>query len=1130
MSNPDDKNPYLSARSLLVENIKEEFLGPSSKTDILTENPVTRYAAGMLFPIDYEARNDKEPQTQEQKLDAETNQVSSEDESCMDDLTIGLSSSFFPSVLGISFYTLGTDPKLTVKINWTAYSKIDPSESYVDITSCKDGFDKLREIEEFKNFFALKDGKLFVNSDDVGFEIPKIIAEKAANNNVKSLIEVAIARRRFDSVWTNHPKEMVINIEKGVNNYKVGDGLELICNRRRGVGGSTLYTVAVKNTHPACPNGMDEEHVFFDVSLKIVSAELNEDIFIEYPSPPLFSNDPEEQSLALLYRNRKTYAVGHGCSANWINKPGVANANAVYTESLPMFEVPMLDFNVEGLDPEILSMKYLSCEQITKRAEVIEKLKKFASFYTEWISKISKIKVSEGLQKTVAKHVSLCEETDQRMKKGIKILESNTIAMDAFSLANKAMLMQSVQTELQKGSSGNNIKIEDYYTKEAEEVLSPSGRGKWRPFQLGFLLLSIQGILEQECNDRKLVDLIWFPTGGGKTEAYLGLSAFTIFYRRLKNKSAGTTVMMRYTLRLLTAQQFQRACTLICAMEKIRKQLVGKLGMDEISIGLWVGVESTPNTHEQAKKRFGEFIRGESEKNPSPLLSCPWCGAKMLFEGQTGRRFYAYKPKSRPQRAALYCPDKNCDFNERLPVLIVDEEIYDFPPTLLFGTVDKFAQMPFQKGISRLFSVDQGNPNMPPELIIQDELHLISSSLGTMVGIYETAIDYLCSIKGLCPKIIASTATVRRAPDQCRSLFNRDTRQFPPPGIEISDSFFSKEISTDVKPGRLYIGLMPSGKTQTTASIRLAASLLHATFAMHAENEVKDKYWTLVSYFNSIRELGGFISLLYDDIPLYANALKQRYGGLMRHISVERELTSRKSAEDIPQILEQLSHNYPDQGTIDVLSATNMISVGIDIDRLGLMMIRGQPKLTSEYIQVSSRIGRKYPGMVVTLYNSARTRDRAHYERFRTYHESFYRNVEPSSVTPFSAPARTRALNAVLITLFRHGLGISEYNGEDGASKFNQNLPGLQTIKKYISTRVKEVDPEEVNATLEDFEKLIQEWNAFLQVNKDKVVYKNDKQGITLTKNYDGIGSGLWSIPTSMRNVDAECNVDIYDE
>lgn len=1119
MTNNNRENPFAVERSQIVDGVFSEFVGPTNGEENITENPVTRYSAGMIFPNHYESRRDKPEESEINEKD-DTDAAGDAD---IGDSDKGSANSFFPSVMGISFYCSGNSPDLKVEVGWTVYNKLETGQHFIKVDKIPES---IAVLEEFKENFEFKDGKLYARGV-VNYGIPKQISEIADEKDfIAQLYKVV---RQSQGEWQGKKDTAIISVRNDFKSQRITEGLELVCERRfSSKDNLTLITLALKNTNLAGPDGMDEEHVFFNVSITATSAGSQKEIFTEYSSIPLFKHDEEELSLALLYKNRKTYAVGHGCSANWKCEDGATNSYSVYTEAIPSFEIPKTDFDIPGLDPSILSMKELSGIGTLKEEEIVSKLKVFCNLYKQWINGLKTnsslpVKYSE----TIDKHIRLCEESYTRMTEGLQLLATDGLIMESFQLANKAMLMQSFHSELQKQKRSpgeNTIEWPDYLSEKA-------GRRGWRPFQLGFLLLSLKGITEHKSSDREIVDLIWFPTGGGKTEAYLGLSSFTIFYRRLKypNESGGTAVIMRYTLRLLTAQQFQRACTLICAMEKMRQDSHGKLGDEEISVGLWVGIDSTPNSLEMAEKGFQEYIFGETDKNPSPLLSCPWCGTKTVVEKPNGNRECGYKSKSGPKQANLFCLEPTCAFSQRLPVLIVDEEIYRDPPTLLFGTVDKFAQMPLQKGISRVFASDSGNHNMPPELIIQDELHLISGALGTMVGLYETAIDFLCSRKGVRPKIIASTATIRRAADQCKNLFDRETRQFPSPGVDISDSFFSKEVPLSISPGRLYLGIMPSGKTQTTAAVRLTAELLHSVFTIQEEEDVKDKYWTIVSYFNSIRELGGFISLLTDDIPLYANALKQRYGGQMRDIAVSKELTSRKRAEEIPEILEQLSVGLPNRNAIDVLAATNMLSVGVDIDRLDLMVIRGQPKLTSEYIQVSSRIGRRFPGLVITLYNSARTRDRAHYERFRTYHETFYRSVEPSSVTPFSAPARARALSAVLVAMFRHGLGLN-FEEEGGAALFTPELPGITELRDYIIQRVKDVDSTEADSTLEEFEMLIGKWFSFIKENEGKVVYKNEKMGNPIARRAGDFGKGLWEFPTSMRNVDAECNIDIKDD
>lgn len=1108
------KNEFLEARSILLDEIKREFVGAETE-DILIENPVRRYAAGMLFPDGYEKRSstavekDMDPDKDRDEIGAENE----EEDDINEQLGAPLSGSFFPSAMGISFYCKGRNPALKARVSWATFRELDPGENFVELESIPE---QIAASEVFQKNFVFQDGKLGVTED---FDKSSIKELGIEDNELKDAFYRL--NSQTEEGWKRINQTVEVEIGNNASLHKLDEGLELHIQRRRSSDGeTTLFTIAANNTKEAKAgkSGMGEESVFFDFSISVLSNSDKKDIFSEYDIRPSRTMDDEEKSLALLYRKKKTYAVGHGCAANW-KKDSTGAAIEVHSETIPYFEVAQADFEVEGIEDRMLQMASLSGEDGTTDKEIFSLVTAFAKLYQDWIKKLEARKdFPAELKESAAKHIRLCQEASSRMLAGIEALQKDPLAIRAFKLANRAMMVQSFQSNMQK------IKR----THGEKEITWPDykdGSKKWRPFQLAFLLMSIRGIMDETSDDRQVVDLIWFPTGGGKTEAYLGLSAFTILFRRLKfgARGGGTSIIMRYTLRLLTAQQFQRACTLICALELMREK--EGLGDEEISIGLWVGSESTANTVQEARERFREFL-DSGYGNPSPILSCPWCGTRLSKEEEDGRRRYAQKDKR--GRTNIYCFEEACPFHERLPILFVDEEIYDCPPTLLFGTVDKFAQMPREKGVSRIFATEPENPNRPPELIIQDELHLIAGALGTIVGLYETAIDYLCASKGTRAKIVASTATVRRAAEQCNNLFDREVRQFPPPGIDLEDSFFSKEAPLEKRPGRLYAGIMPSGKTQTTAAVRLSALLARAVAKLPVSDSVKDKYWTMVSYFNSIRELGGFISLSQDDIPMYANVLKQRYGGAMRHIRVQ-ELTSRKKAEDIPYTLELLEAAYPNPKAIDILAATNMISVGVDIDRLGLMVVRGQPKLTSEYIQVSSRIGRKYPGLVAVLYNSARTRDRAHYERFITYHESFYRYVEPSSVTPFSAPARMRALKAVAITMARHG-GAPELLGDKGAANFSNELEILGKIRAWVEKRVRDIDPKEADSTIQELESFYREWEDFARANEGKAVYKNAKAGSPLIGSPMQNGGGRWPLPTSMRNVDAECNINIIED
>ena len=595
---------------------------------------------------------------------------------------------------------------------------------------------------------------------------------------------------------------------------------------------------------------------------------------------------------------------------------------------------------------------------------------------------------------------------------------------------------------------------------------------EWRPFQLAFVLMNLRGIADPTHQDHKTVDLLFFPTGGGKTEAYLGLAAFALVLRRMNNpgiKSSGLTVLMRYTLRLLTLDQLGRAAALICALELERQDDVEKLGEWPFEIGLWVGRAATPNRmgrkgdtdSESARAKTIAFWNNDTKPSPIPLEECPWCAKKF------GRESFKLLPhRDEPKELRVKCLNRRCEFSrdgQYLPILSVDDQIYRRLPCFMIATVDKFAAMPWTGEVGKLFGKVQrhdqngfygpceptlGNPIeggdlLPPELIIQDELHLISGPLGTIAGLYETALDELSSYQNegqtVRPKIIASTATVRRADSQIQALFNR--RQvdiFPPPGPDRRDSFFARTHSPEESNARLYLGIAAQGKSPKVVMLRAYLALMAAAQKIYRElggkkdpNNPADPYMTLLGYFNSLRELGGARRLVEDEVStqLSNRGARKRIGeteGVFadRKIAYEVvELTSRVSTDKVSEAKQRLSNPFSDKNRVDVAIATNMISVGLDITRLGLMVVFGQPKTSSEYIQSTSRVGRDHekPGLVVTILNIHRPRDRSHYERFAAYHESFYRNVEATSVTPFSPRALDRGLAGTLVALARQG-------------------------------------------------------------------------------------------------------------
>ncbi|MEW6406851.1 MAG: helicase-related protein, partial [Chloroflexota bacterium] len=612
--------------------------------------------------------------------------------------------------------------------------------------------------------------------------------------------------------------------------------------------------------------------------------------------------------------------------------------------------------------------------------ELVSGLRELTAGYRDWISDQKRLigGLSDNHKAVALQNLDRCQRVVERAESGIVMIGEDAAVREAFQLSNRGMLMQRARIT---------------WLKMAVDARPPvpelSSDHRWRPFQIFFILLCMSSIADPSTEARSAVDLLWFPTGGGKTEAYLGLTAFTIFLRRLRasniDEVAGVTVLMRYTLRLLTIQQFQRAASLLLSCESIRRSMPDRLGEEPISLGLWVGGAATPNSLKEAAGKLRELLEGERvlEGNPYQIHSCPWCGAKM-----TPRDYRI------GVTMLIQCPDKVCEFSGGLPLYVVDEDIYKRMPSLLIGTVDKFARLPWLASSSALFGRGEKR-YLPPELIIQDELHLITGPLGTLVGLYETAIDALCQRNGIPPKIIASTATIRRAAEQCLGLFDRSLSQFPPPGMDARDSFFARQVPSEEKPGRLYIGVHAPGKSMKTTLLRVYALLLQKIYEHQSEPERRDPYWTLIGYFNSMRELGGAVRLVDDDVRERMRVLSKRAqeDQKQRYLNSVRELNSRIGSDEIPEILDQMSREMGDPAALDVLLATNMISVGVDIDRLGLMVVNGQPKMSSEYIQATSRIGRMFPGLVVTLYNWTRPRDRSHYERFVGYHSAIYSHV-----------------------------------------------------------------------------------------------------------------------------------------
>lgn len=1176
----------VETREKILKELKRELLGPGSENicksieeEVITDSPIQRYSVGILYPQkntvdenkgnDFDKNNDQHEYEEDEEIIREKNQnenILEENgyipkEELVNDLDqeISMANQYLPSSMGMTFFVKSNTNKIKLNIKYAKYRAAKVSDCHVKY----DGEDFFTGTE-LERYLDKKEGYIYLKEKLTKSKVRELVSRECLNENKEALFVLyKLASQSPDDrnntgAYVREPVfiedlksiEIKTEYERITSPQLEKDGLSISISTRNYIDDIKSVTIMLINTNigKAKPT-----NTIFQPEISIHKDENEEleflDIFTASSSYSLnHKTDEEELSLDLLYRNKKTYATGHGVSTNQdIDENGCLKR--LYTDFMPTYEVSKLDFNIEELSDvseKLLSMKNLSDISDYNKSEQIELLRQFVEVYGKWIENL--VVESESLNnafKVVAKkHIDDCKYALNRMAEGINLIEKNDDVYDAFTLMNRALLMQRAHSSLGERLPDSNELKRFNYKKE---------KSAWRPFQLAYILMCISSVENPKSEYRDIVDLIWVPTGGGKTEAYLGLSAFTIFLRRIRNpkNGAGTTIIMRYTLRLLAAQQFIRASIMICACELIRRENEKKLGKEEITIGLWIGSAQTPNTIQGANtelkqltrktKYEGELNRQKSDHNKFQVLKCPWCGTKMEkeYKGKEEVGDWGYRYSKKDKCFELFCPEQDCEFELRLPIKIIDEDIYKNPPTLLFATVDKFAMMTWKGEVSNLFALNHGNKNLSPELIIQDELHLISGPLGTMVGLYETVIDAMCSEKGVKPKIIASTATIRRASEQVKGLYNRDVKQFPPPGLSADDSFFVKDVPITKERGRLYVGVMPSGKTQTTVEVRLMGGLLQRTSMLEGiDDEIKDKYWTLVTYFNSIRELGKCSTLVNDDIVDNMNTLAKRVGQIqnLRRLFNQRELTSRLNATDINNTLKELDKEYIKKSDyysypIDVLLATNMISVGVDVDRLNCMVIVGQPKLTSEYIQASSRVGRKYPGIVFTLYNSSKTRDRSHYEQFHKYHQSFYKFVEPTSVTPFSEPARERALHAIFISMARHILGLQ---GEEMATNFDMETTDIEKIKNIILSRAKNISNTEEydieDEITKELEKIVTWWDEkakslngkeILQYSKEsaehKLIIPYDKENETNEK----------QTLQSMRNVDKQCKVEI---
>lgn len=1112
-----DRFHYSEVRQMVIEMIRKDLLGPLKEDEVLNENPQYAYVVGMLAPQD--SKNGVGEEEDDLKLDAELADLDdAEYTSGEDDDNEPINSIHFdsPSSMGISFYVESSIPEFCIDVSWGDYIQSETTK-------------------------LTKNGK-------------EVSAYQYTRKPMQETVEIRLAE-------IDKSKEYSLSIDPNVILHVSRIGLKT---------GHSLVTVYIINKRIIPESNV--ESLMFQVKIKAYSKD-NSNIFIaEHICRKILATDE------FYFEQRPILGRGRGCAAVW-GPVDAGKTNYIESSFIPEYEFPGVSASLSGFDPFFFSMRSLS--KFKQKEEIIEKLNVLANAYEEWIQ--NKLVNNENMQNAEFASqigngiIEKCQEALSRIREGINLINQDEISFDAFCFMNSVMILQrNILNYSKVHGSGIECNFTDF-----TDPRKPENDFAWRPFQIAFILMNLCAIVDPEHKDREIVDLLYFPTGGGKTEAYLGLMAFVIANRRLRAnendayiRDGGVTAILRYTLRLLTTQQRDRITKMVVAAELIRKKQYPKYGKEPISIGFWVGGGVTPNSFDDLKENQDDPSKNSYAKSQrnllyKQLLTCPFCGKPL-----TKDEFYI-DPVAKSVK--IYCADKYCMFykysenKNSIPVYLVDEEIYAKCPTIILSTVDKFARLPWAVETNALFgrvdrlcsrdgyvaigaehtkhrkteehpasTLTNVKPFLPPELIIQDELHLITGPLGTVYGAYETLIEDLCTYeqgnKKIRPKYVVSTATIKNAAEQAKCLYaRRNTTQFPPNGFEIGDSFFITEKPVKDDPFRKYVGICAPGHSVKTALLRTYAIILQETYCLFLDDKYKDyidPYYSLVGYYNSIRELGGAVRLLQDDIPKRINRIKKKYGmEKQRYLGQPVEITSRMSSSEIPKKLKLLETTCESKDCLHAAVATNMIAVGMDVDRLGLMVVTGQPKQNSEYIQATSRIGRAYPGLVITLYNPYRPRDLSHYENFMGYHSQLYRFVEGTTATPFSARARDRVMHAVIIAAIRLKYPEMATNG-DAANIADLSKEQIDAVKQIILERLNIIKPSAKADAENEIDTFIDNWK-FLAAQKKELKYyvpKVDKYNRLMNSYGESCSDMEKATLRSMRDVENTASMYYYTE
>ena len=1193
-------------RLIFRDTIQKNLIGPGSdvfvsniEEEIISDYPLSRYYSGILFPekaipqsedsIGFNADVNSKAETtdgDDEDIDFEDGEKENEDEIINkkqvkeSEPEYSEANQYFPTNFGLTFCVPKDTQSIDVTFSYAKYKQINHTKAKIEAD--KNDFESFisNPNNPIKDILLYENGFIFLNKDAFKEEDLNVytLRDKFKNENLTELrnslvyskVELLLGR-----LWQRIKQEPInISIDLTDKNFDESKEIPLIkdgkdekiitCFYKRiyetSYGKFIKILMANRESHPkkkfSFGNELLNHKALFQVE---VSAKSNQ--FLPYKQ--LSEANPFDEELNTInfqYRNEFAYAIGHGCAVEWNND---ISPTELKTTFLPEVDIKNYSNDFNKSFPEnlkdITEIKKLSIWTDFSKHEIIEKLKLFANEYNTWIiTKQKTVKTEREFQNIFNSIIEKQEDTYQRLIKNIDFLNENETAFKSFMIANTAMYIQMlIGNERYFGKKG--IELDDLDSKcEYNSLIffkACNFSPKYRPFQLAFFLLNIESIINNESEDRNnIVDLLWFPTGGGKTEAYLALTAFSIICRRIlhKENADGVSVIMRYTLRLLTVQQFERATKLILALDFLRKQFDENnqhyFGNKPVSIGMWVGASSTPNSYSDAqkihKKIFDEVTKINSGRagnigktNTFPITNCPWCGCNIVSKkGKYIQQGYSATTNS----FKTQCLNENCAFHSELPIYFVDDKIYQNPPTLLFATVDKFAMLSHREEGNLLFNSLSEN-KLPPDLIIQDELHLLSGPLGSVTGLYESIVEMLSIKDERNPKIIASTATTRNTEHQVAMLYgNRTLNVFPPMGTTYDDNFFSF-VSPDSK--RKHIGFMPTGKTALNTQLQIIGNLLLARIELFRhflkkENLSKEEatqkennFWTIVSFYNSLRDVGKVYNKIPAEIQTLIRLLHNRYDlnketygfnhwGLS---SRTKELTSRIESNSIKKLLNELEQSFDlivndgqnfVQNTIDLVLASNMFSVGIDIKRLNVMLMNGQPKNIAEYIQASSRVGRDDKGIVINLLDANRSREKSYFENYVAFHNAYYKFVEPLSVTPFTEIALDKALASLLICFVRHKKGLCKDN------QAGNYTADIEELIVFLKNRIK--NPSQQKYALDRLKKLSENWLEKVSEN-NQLTYKNG-----LIRKFSEMDE--WGLMMSMREIDTNSIIKITNK